>query len=370
MRLPVFVLALALAIANGCTSGCDCDSSPVVRGDDSRVIPLGRVDQRDGKARFSWPATGVELAFTGRDLWVQLRGTPNADFMPEMDRVAIYVDREPARVLTIDGGTHENRLAEGLADAPHTVRIVKLTEPAVGTVTIEHFRLCDGGQVLRSRPRLARAVEAVGDSITAGFGVLGGDPQCPFSASTENAELTYTAIAARELHAEYSAVAWSGKGVAINADPSEPLTLPEIYDRVLPSEAHRWDHRSHPVDAVIVNLGTNDTLSRTPPSDAVFEAAYGRFIAHLRQTHPRSLIVLVIGPMLYDEGEVLFRSRARTAIQSVAATARAQGDQHIEVLELWSTAEEGYGCQFHPSATTHRRLATELTTLLRQRLGW
>ena len=40
MRLLLVLVAVA-------ATGCDCDSSPVVWGDDTGVIPLGRVDVRE-----------------------------------------------------------------------------------------------------------------------------------------------------------------------------------------------------------------------------------------------------------------------------------------------------------------------------------
>jgi len=34
------------------------------------------------------------------------------------------------------------------------------------------------------------------------------------------------------------------------------------------------------------------------------------------------------------------------------------------------TKEEGIGCQWHPSARTHQRVAGQLTEVLRELLGW
>jgi hypothetical protein len=81
-----------------------------------------------------------------------------------------------------------------------------------------------------------RRIEIVGDSITCGYGNEGTDP-CNFSAETENHYLTYGALAARMFGAELSTVAWSGKGVVNNFDNDVFEPLPQIYDRLLATEA-------------------------------------------------------------------------------------------------------------------------------------
>ena len=77
-----------------------------------------------------------------------------------------------------------------------------------------------------------------------------------------------------------------------------------------------------------------------------------------------------LGPMLYDEGAIDFRTRAREAIAATVAGRRARGDARIETIEFWSRPEEGAGCQVHPSLATHARMATELAALLAAKLGW
>ncbi len=53
----------------------------------------------------------------------------------------------------------------------------------------------------------------IGDSITAGYGVLCNDTAAPFAAETESAYHTYAAVAARALDADAHVIAFSGKGV-------------------------------------------------------------------------------------------------------------------------------------------------------------
>ncbi len=52
----------------------------------------------------------------------------------------------------------------------------------------------------------------IGDSITAGYGVLCNDSVGPFSPETESAFHAYAAVAARALEADAHVIAYSGKG--------------------------------------------------------------------------------------------------------------------------------------------------------------
>ena len=53
----------------------------------------------------------------------------------------------------------------------------------------------------------------IGDSITAGYGVLCNDSDAPFAPETQSALHAYAAVAARALEADAHVIAYSGKGV-------------------------------------------------------------------------------------------------------------------------------------------------------------
>ena len=104
-----------------------------------------------------------------------------------------------------------------------------------------------------------RRIEVIGDSISVGYGVDGVNP-CTNTAAVEDNPKTYGALAADALSADYSVIAWSGKGLTRNiADDGSPL-MPEIYTRYGANDAdnsYTFPAASAP-DAVVINLGTND----------------------------------------------------------------------------------------------------------------
>ena len=52
-------------------------------------------------------------------------------------------------------------------------------------------------------------------------------------------------------------------------------------------------------------------------------------------------------------------------------TCNGEGDSKMSYLEFpVQVAADGYGCDWHPSAATHAKMATLLTAELKTRLGW
>ena len=87
---------------------------------------------------------------------------------------------------------------------------------------------------------------------------------------------------------------------------------------------------------------------------------------------------LVLVPMssdmlsdIWPPGEMHF-TLAMQYTQSVASARRAAGDARIDVVDLGvqDGANDGYGCDYHPSTTTHERMAKTLVEAIQQATGW
>jgi len=251
-----------------------------------------------------------------------------------------------------------------LDDAEHVLEVYRRTEASFGSTVVLGLEVT-GGELLEPPAAPARRIEIVGDSITCGYGNEGTIPTCPFSADTENHYASYGALLARELDAELSTVAWSGKGVVSNYGGDKTDPLPVLYDRAVPTDARsRWRFGWQP-DAVIVNLGTNDYSTNSDPSDAEFVATYQSLLARLREHYPNAFILCTVGPLL--GGTDLATARANIAAAVLARN--AAGDARVKAHAL-TTGNANPGCDYHPGLATHVAMATELTTALRSELGW
>jgi lysophospholipase L1-like esterase len=348
----------------------DTAAPTVVAPSDPRIRYVGRWDTSDpAVARAAWPAVAFSFRFTGTSLRLALQDTALSDGTPDDDWLAVTLDGRELPPFALSQGRHTYEIASGLAPRTHEVAAAKRTEAEVGAIGLRGITL-DPGATLGPKPAApARIIEVVGDSISTGFGVLGPDADCPFSAATEDATRSYGALAARDLGADVWIAAWMGKGVLRNDNPADQNTIPKLYERLMPSVKGSQPEFAAEPDVVVLNIGTND-FARTAPPDAEFRAAYAAFVARIRELHPDALLVLALGPMLSDASDSNLRTLAREAIQATLAASRDRGDANIETIEFWSNPEEGAGCQFHPSLATHRRMADELVKLIETRLGW
>ena len=99
-------------------------------------------------------------------------------------------------------------------------------------------------------------IEYIGDSITCAWGIESASEAEPFQTTTQNFELTYAFLSAKELDADYSGVCYSGSGVAGGGNQ-----MPKVYTQTnaFTSYNEEWDFTKFPNDVVVINLGTNDS---------------------------------------------------------------------------------------------------------------
>lgn len=328
---------------------------------DSRIRTIGRFDRRDkGGPRCSWSASAVQLKFQGTAVNVGLNEAG-------ADEYQIVVDGRSSGVLKTRQGMGWYTVAADLPKGEHTVLLMKRTEASVGTTQFVGFQLDAGAKLVALPPRPRHRIEIIGDSITCGYGNEGADRNQHFSPTTENAYQTYGAITARNLDAEYMAVAWSGRTMY----PS--FTMPEIYDRMLASDpTSTWDFSQWIPEVVVINLGTND-FGKVNPEQKAWSNAYKAFLARLRKVYPTTTIYLATGPMMADSWPPARKtlSTLKSYLQQIAADQKQAGDTRIRTIDFATQEEKnGIGSDWHPSVRTHEIMAAHLTETLRRDLNW
>ncbi len=324
---------------------------------DPRLRFVGRFDFGDpAHPRFAWPGSTVTTRFSGPSLRVRLKDSG-------YDELDVSIDGAPPRVVPVFSGKDDYELATGLGPGEHEVRIVKRSEARMGEIQLLGFTPPES--TTAPAALVKRRIELVGDSITAGYGVLGTGVSCTGNLVAMEAEpSTYGALAARSLGADHVTIAWSGRTVE---------EMGGLFERTLPARADsRWDFARWTPDAVVINLGTND-FTRGDPGEAAFSRPYAALIRRVREVYPRAEIVCALGPMLtdtYPPGAHAL-SKARSYLVHLVESARAAGDAHISMVEFPSQDfANGIGCDYHPSVKTHRLMADQLAAALRARLGW
>jgi lysophospholipase L1-like esterase len=352
-----------------CLAAAACGGEPARHPDAGAagILLVGRFERSDPAApRFAWSGSTVRARFSAPAVAVEL------DEDGDGQHYAVVVDgvAAPAKLAT-RAGRHVYPLAADLPAGVHELELHRLTEAALGETRFHGLRFPAGGQLLAPPAAAPRRVLLVGDSISAGYGNEGADERCPFSPASENHRLAYGALAARALGAELTTAAWSGKGVFSNrGSTTDTVTMTTLWPRVLP--AHAQPVADERVDAVWLNLGTND-LAAENPDWAPFAGAYLALVRQLRAAHPDAVIFCLLGPMLSDgwpEGRPA-RPPARAGIVGAVDTLRGEGDTRVHFVDLGvQDGALGYGCDWHPSLATHRALADTLVPIVRRTLAW
>jgi uncharacterized repeat protein (TIGR02543 family) len=331
----------------------------------------GRVVATDPSAvKLGWQGAGIVATVRGSTIAVKLRSEGDVVFyQPVIDGVA------GARFSVASGAEQSVTLATGLTSAEHQVELYRETE-GWATATFLGFT---SGTVTGAPAWNGRLLELVGDSITAGYGDLGSElhpnwvanPACHYTPDNSSWYATYGAVAGRALGAEVSSIAHSGWGLYYDRGGDTRNTMPTVYDQALSSGGSTtWTFTPEP-QAVVVNLGTNDTAAPAGFPSASYTAAGVAFAQHLRARYPNAWIVFTIGPMLNQT-----QLDAVDAAQAAIVKARkAAGDARIAsfdlgIQNLGSNGEVASGCDWHPSVAEHQRMGAVLKAKLQALLGW
>ena len=368
-----YLLTIFSAAALLVTATAQSHSWKVIPPSDTMFRYLGRIDSSDPEEyAFYFPGIGIQAAFTGSSCFLLLGnenfGGQDANGNPHSNYYNVFVD-DSLTVIEVPEGDQVIKVAENLKDTVHRLRVYKRTEALCGRATFRGVGLDPGAQLVSwpANPSKLR-IEFIGNSITCGYGNEGADASCGFTAATENNYMSYGSIAARNLNAEYMAVAYSGKGVIQNYDQSTEETLPEIYQRINPADtASQWDFALWKPDIVVINLGTND-FAHALPDSVRFVTGYANFLKRIAAYYPGVRIVCLMGPMINDnwppdlKAATVCRSYIKSAM-TLAATSQT------EFFEMSTQGAYGFGCDYHPNVRQHQKNAEELSAFIRNWLA-
>lgn len=365
MKLLLFCLSM-LSLAS-----CAQEKTLHIPPSHPQFVYSGRIDRSDTTSyRFSYPAVAIRATFTGQHCTLLLRNeSQNNSFHNQY-----YVVIDDQAPLSLAVGNKDKRHVLSLAPnrGSHTLYIFKKTESMVGLGIFEGLELDKGAQLLPTKELPARRIEFIGNSITCGYGNEGDSPQCHFSPETENAYLSYAAITARNLSADYLFVAYSGKGVVSNYDLDDKQTMPKLYDRVFPwDNAPNYHRGSWKPDVVVINLGTNDFAHHVPDS-ALFVSTYVSFLKKLHTQYPNATFFCIEACMTKDDWPVGIPSLTlvKRFIERAVIVAQTRGINKSYAYFPSSMQQGEIGCDWHPNVIRHKKMADELTAFIRQKMNW
>lgn len=311
----------------------------------------GRTYTAAGGLAFDHVLSGVEVAFAGTELSVNfLTGT--------IGKIRCFIDGE-AEGQTYTVLSKKNlKVAMGLENGAHTVRIVKASSPQYGRVVLNSDNaFTTDGSFLKARKAPALKLEFIGDSITAGCGAAGTRMEATPSMNNSDATLGYAFLTAQALGADISAIAQEGICVKDGG-----YCAYDAYTHVSFSNTGTFDPSTYEADVVVLALGENDMWHATDSTFSYtteqFRTDYSDMLRLIRSKHPEAKIVCIYGMMPASS-----TPNADTLIKGAIADTE---DTNITSVQMVSNEQ---GANSHPSADAHRTTAATLTEHIRGLLG-
>ncbi len=355
---------------------------------------LGRTTKELSPLTLFWTGSGVELNITGSELWLEL----NTGYDRLEVWAAVVINGALLSRIMLPKGRSKLCLFRGMnAEAVKNIRFIRESQamPEDPGVFLQIDGLSTDGDFLPVPPR-AKNLEFIGDSITSGEGLAGAKPEMDWIPMFFSAVYGFPMGVGELLDADVQVISQSGWGVVSDWTNNPYHALPKYYDQIcgpLTGEQNLslgagepWDFSAHrPVDAVVVNLGTNDSGALNQPawqdpatgeafqqkmapdgsmepSDAErFQQAVGSFLKLLRRRNPEALLVWAFGMIDCPTVEPLLR-------RGIEEYRQETGDLRAHYLALPQVREETMGSRGHPGRENHREAAETIAAFLRENL--
>lgn len=347
---------------------------------------LGRINTADSNGpRLCWPGTQIIGGFTGTSLTANMveitthqYGSSNTVSENAFD---IYIDEKPYTMLQMVRSQKSYKVASGLAQGTHVIRMSKRTESNQGTVQFYGFVPETGGSLVATPGEKTRRIEFVGDSATAGYGADANvtlNNMCTFSPQTERADASFAIQSGIMLNADVHNTSHSGKGLYQNrdiyGDPSNVLpvmwtfTLGDTDIQNIPWVPSTWIPQ-----AFVATVSGND-FSASTPTQAAYVAAVVKFFATVRKAYPDAHIFLMVSPMLRSAGSdgVAGNGPRKDGIAYAQASVAEVNKTDAKVYYLDTPEDMGplYGCDQHLTTATHRKYAALIAAAIAAKTGW
>ncbi len=290
---------------------------------DGRILRLGRTGGKKDPFPMHWTGSGVLLrtACTSLDVRLKARYTTQAPW------AVVLADGAPVGRFCIARGEEWYHALLGMdPSVPHEVMILRDSQPVPGDggcLEMTGLRL-EGELLPAERPKLN--VGLIGDSLTVGEGCLGPVGAGEWITAWMSGALTWGGALRERLSCRTRALCLGGWGVRSSWDGRPDGAIPRIYRAVCAPEGAEedFDFSSDPLDAVVINLGTNDMSAlRSLPEEErpafkkdVENAAFS-FISDVAEKEPGAVILWTYGLCGDADADIFGRAAERARKEGI-----------------------------------------------------
>lgn len=302
----------------------------------------------EDKICFSWSNSGVELNFEGRQIEFNFE-----EYVSEQPvYVKAYSEKGEQRFGLL--GAMPKVILEFDNENKHTVKLLRISEGNVPLVLQSIKIMGEAPVFLPPPPQKKLRLEFLGDSITAGYGVLASENQDKYYTCEQDSTKAYAYMTAELLDAEIRTEAQSGQGVYRNCAGAEGNQFKRIFDMVI-REKDGYDHSEWIPDVMILHCGTNDVPGGTDEETMYKEA--GVLIDKVRAVYPNAKIIWMYGMMndkFHDTFKKLISDKNR----------EGDADLYYFPVEKISRAKNEFGAAWHPNVNASQKVSVQLAKFL------
>jgi hypothetical protein len=344
---------------------CSDKNELIVSASNAAIEYSGRTNRpSEESVRLNWPGSSIRINFEGASIAALLQDESGDNYYN------VILDNDSIFILRPQTIKQYQVLASNLSKGPHTIEIFRRTEWNKESTNFYGFKINANAKLLAKSPPKKRKIEFYGDSVTAGFAVEDTSGKDLYDSIYTNNYASYAAITARHFEADYQCVCKSGIGITVSWDP---LIMPELYNRLIPTDStSKWDFSLYRPDVVVVNLFQNDSwlvnITEHPefikrfgdekPDEAFIISAYQEFIAGLRTHYPAANIICTLGSMDATKDGSLWPGYVQKAVASLK-------DENI--YTHFMPYEESSA---HPNVQQQKNMANSLIEFIEKTIEW
>lgn len=266
----------------------------------------GRIDFEDPKKPcFTYVSSSITLKFHGTVIRVLIQNHRQY----YQNYIGCIIDGNPIEkiLLSEDADTHLITLGENLEDQEHTVILYK-RQDSCHYFTFSGFVLNQNAVILSPDTKSNRRIEFYGDSVTAGEVCEAieyiGKEDPPHDGEYSDSWYSYASITARNLNAEYHAIAQGGIALLDNTGyfhSPDTIGLLSTYDKIRYNPSYgnctKWDFSLFTPHIVVIAIGQNDShpddymALDDKDKSANWIRHYIQFVKDIRIQYPNAYII-------------------------------------------------------------------------------
>ena len=308
----------------------------IIKGGTFKV--LGRPYYVDNVPAFTWSNSGIEFCAKCDRLTVFFG--ENSVEQPAIFK--IYVDGVEVKASVVGKGTIA--VIENLRDKMHKIKILRISE-GYNCISILKVQIYGSAPVFSSPSEKKRLkLEFLGDSITAGFGVLADGEKMEYTTYEQDSTTTYAYLTAEALDAEIRTICISGEGICHSCGDMVGTPFIKFFNRTCRG-AEGYTQDDYVPDVFVVNGGTNDKRAHVTSEE--FIEGVITLLKDVRSKYPTTPIIWMYGMMVH-----VFDEELKTAINRFNET---DMNTHLLIVKSVNDYKNQRGTYGHPNVNASVR---------------